>query len=75
MRKYLIQHTDLVKLLSKVEEFKNTFETFVMKHHNYSYDLAIEINKDDVWECKIEIKDESNNFEVLNRITKSSGVL
>ena len=75
MRKYLIQHKDLVKLLSKVEEFKNTFETFVMKHHNYSYDISIDINKNDVWECKIEIKDESNNFKVLDGLSKPSRVL
>lgn len=74
MKKYLIKHKDLNKLLAKFNEFKTTFESFVMKHHNYSYETSIELIND-IWECKIEIKDESNNFEVLKRITQSPRVL
>lgn len=74
MRKYIIKHKDLNKLLDKVSEFTNTFEKFVMKHHNYSYDTNIEL-LNDIWVCKIEIKDESNNFEILDRVTQSHGVL
>ena len=73
MRKYLIKHKDLNKLLHKFNEFKTTFETFVMKHHNYSYETNIELIND-IWECKIEIKDETNNFNVLDRITQVHGV-
>lgn len=71
----MFKHKDLTKLLDKLTEFKTTFETFVMKHHNYSYETSISLNEDEVWECKITIKDESNNFKVLNRITNTSGVL
>lgn len=75
MKKYLIKHKDLNKLLSKLDEFKNTFEKFVLKHKNYSYETNISLNNDDVWECKIEVKDESNNFEVLKGLSESSRVL
>lgn len=75
MKKYLIKHKDLNKLLSKLDEFKETFEKFVMKHHNYSYETNISLNEDNIWECKIEIKDESGDFEVLKGIVSSHRVL
>jgi hypothetical protein len=74
MKVYYIKHKDITKLLNKLSEFTNTFEKFVMKHHNYSYDTQINL-VNDIWECKIEIKDESNKFEVLKRITNKDRVL
>ena len=54
MKKYLIRHKDLNELLSKLDEFKETFEKFVMKHHNYSYETNINLNEDNKRLTKIE---------------------
>ena len=73
-KNYLIKHKDLTKLINKFEEFKLTFETFVLKHKKYSYNANIELI-DDIWECKITVKDESENNKVSERFKKSHRVL
>lgn len=73
MRKYLIKHKDLNKLLDKFNEFETTYKMFVEKHHNYNYTSTINL-VDDIWECEITIKDESKNFRTLEGITAENAV-
>ena len=73
-KNYKIVEKDLIKLLDKLQEFTTTFENFVLKHHKYSYETNIE-QKDGLWECIIKIKNESDNFEVLERTSRAPGVL
>lgn len=74
MRQYLITHTDLVKLLDKFTEFKTTFDRFISLHNNYTCDADITLNSDNVWECKITIKDESNGFREFKKAVKTARV-
>lgn len=73
-KQYLIKHKDLVKLINKFEEFKLTFETFILKHKNYAYEANIDLI-DDIWECKITVKDESENNKISQGFKKSHRVL
>ena len=73
-KNYIIKNKDLLKVLKKYEEFNNTFERFVLKHKKYTSNVAIE-QIEDLWVCKINIQDESNNTTVSERTTKSSPVL
>jgi hypothetical protein len=59
-KKYIIKNPDLLKVLNKYEEFKSTFDRFVMKHKNYDCKTVIE-KIGDLWVCKIEINESINN--------------
>jgi hypothetical protein len=74
IKKYQIKHTDLVKLLNKIQEFQNTFENWVMKHNNYTYKTNIEQNKD-LWVCNIEVRHEQTKDKVSKETIKPLGVL
>jgi hypothetical protein len=74
IKKYQIKHTDLVKLLNKVQEFQNTFENWIMKHNNYSYTMNIEQTKN-LWICNIEVKHEQTKDKVFKETIKPLGVL
>ncbi len=73
-KNYIIKNKDLLKVLKKYEEFNNTFERFVLKHKNYKSEVVIE-QIDELWVCKINIQDESNNTTVSARAPRSSPVL
>ena len=73
-KKYIIKNPDLLKVLTKYEEFKSTFDRFVLKHKNYKSEVVIE-QIDELWVCKINIQDESNNTTVSEGTLRSSPVL
>jgi hypothetical protein len=72
-KKYMIKHTDLLKVLEKYEEFESTFNRFVLKHKNYNLTTTIEQEKE-LWVCKIEVNESENN-KVPEETIKASSVL
>lgn len=75
-KNYIIQNRDLLIVLNKLQEFETTFHRFVMKHHPNKYTYELELNKEDeMWVCKIKLNEKSNNSEVSENSTRSSGVL
>ena len=72
-KKYIIKNPDLLKVLTKYEEFKSTFDRFVMKHKNYDCKTTIE-QIEDLWVCKIEIN-ESINDKRTEGVIRASPVL
>ncbi len=73
-KNYIIKNKDLLKVLKKYEEINNTFERFVLKHKNYKSEVVIE-QLNELWVCKINIQDESNNTTVSEGTLRSSPVL
>lgn len=75
-KKYIIQNRDLLIVLNKLQEFEDTFHKFVMKHHPDKYNYELKLSKEgEMWVCKIELDEKSNNSEVSKNSIRSSGVL
>lgn len=72
-KNYTIKNTNLLTVLNKLQEFQETFETFVLKHHKYKYEVTIECLKE-LWVCNITINNEQDKTKVSTETIDTLGV-